>query len=140
MKITLYELFTLCDITETDIADNTYDFMVNFSCHLKKGQCHDNYALLMRRFATLIDCTAFDIESPTLAHCDIVKFIKDNIEIFDEFMLKHNKEEFQPSPLIEDESEVWYDVYMGTFENLVIGNYSDEACGELNKKLSGSVL
>lgn len=137
MKITLYELFTICDIDETDIADNTYDFIINFGCCIKKGQCNDNYDLLMRRFATKIDCDKFDIDSPTLAHCDITGFIKKNIKAFNVIMEEHHWDDYKPSSYDDIDDETFYDLYFSTFENLVTGNYSDKIYGELLKALGG---
>lgn len=142
MKITLYELFTLCGITETDIADNTYDYVVSFSCHLKKGQCHDCYALFMRRIATQIECDKFDIDTPTLAHCDIRGFIRKNIDVFIDFMEKNNREEYQPSHYYEDlkggiDDETFYDLFFNTFNCLVVGDYTEEQYEELLKALGG---
>ena len=131
MKTTLYELFTLCGITETDIADNTYDFAVNFSCHLKKGQCHDNYDLLMRRFATQIECDKFDVDSTSMAHCDIYGFIKKYLNQFNVFMNEYNRDGYRPIEYEDIDDETFYDLYFETFQSLVVGNYSDEAYGRL---------
>lgn len=138
MKITLYELFTLCNITDTDIADNTYDFVVNFSCHLKKGQCHDHYELLMRKFATQIECDRFDVDTPTMAHCDIYGFIKKNIDVFTRFMNEENKEDYQPQNYEEIDDETFYDLYFNTFESLVVGNYGESDYEKLFKALGGN--
>lgn len=133
MRITLYELFDICSLNDTDIADNTYDFIVNFACHIKRGDCQDSYDKVMRYFATKIELDKFDVDRPTLAHCFINEFIKANLTAFNKFMEDNNREGYRVSDydLVDEESDLWYDIYFGTFNNLVIGNYSESQYKDL---------
>ena len=139
MKITLYELFTLCNIDSTDIADNTFEFVVNFACNTDKSKCKDYYDKLMRLFATQIECNNFEVGSYTLAHCEIKEFIERNIDAFSNFMNEFNKEGYRPCDysVVEKESDLWYDLYIATFNNLVVGMYYEYQYEKLFKLLGG---
>lgn len=136
MKITLYDLFDLCKLSDVDIADNTYDFMVNFGCHVRKCDCKDFYDKCMRFFATKIECDDFEI-GDNIAHCDIVKFINKFIDVFNEFMNRHNREGYRPKDfaLVDKDDptydDIFYDIYMNTFNSMVVGNYSEEQYRDL---------
>lgn len=139
MKISLYELFGLCNLDSVDIADNTYDFAVNFACNLDKNKCKDYYDKLMRMFAIGIECGNFEIWSSPVAHCDIVAFIRQHYTSFNVFMSHNNRDGYKPQEydLVEEDTDLWYDLYMNTFESLVIGNYSDEQYKELYQLMGG---
>lgn len=139
MKITLYELFDLTKMDSVDIADNVWDFMTNFGCKVKKDKCKDYYDKLMRLFAINIECNHFELRSSPVAHCYISEYISKNINAFNTFMGKNNRDGYKPSEykLVEEETDLWYDLYMNTFESLVVGNYSDDQYKELYELLGG---
>lgn len=142
MKITLYELFTLININECEISDNTLNYYVDFSCFVKKGQCKTNCDLLMRYFSTKIECNDFHISLIGLkhtAHCDVIGFIIANINPFFTFIQKHNKNFKNDVLFIGDKvnEDLFRSQYLDTFTKLIRKEYTDEQCGELLKLLQG---
>lgn len=85
----------------------------------------------------MIECDRLDVGSPALAHCDIEGFIKSNIKVFTDFMEKHNKEEYRPSHYEDMDDELFYDLYIMTFQHLVVGNYSYEEYQDLLDMFGG---
>ena len=137
MKITLYELFMLCDIDNTDIGDDIYDWCVNFACYTDKSKCKDYYDKLMRMFATQIECDKY---RPTwYSNCFVSKYIKDHIDVFKTFLNEENIKGVRPQDCenCETDDELFYDVYMSSMEQLINGNYSDRQYEKLFKLLGG---
>ena len=135
MKITLYELFQLCDIDNTDIGDDVYDWAVNFSCCVNKKDCTDYYSKLMRYFATQIECDHYDPK--WYSNCFVSTFIKEHLDEFTKFFNEENNENYQPQKYSDFDDELFCDIYMTSFENLIVGNYSEEQYEKLLKMLKG---
>ena len=137
MKITLYELFILCDIDNTDIGDDVYDWGVNFACYVDKGKCKDYYNKLMRMFATQIECDKY--RPNWYSHCFVSKYIKEHIDVFRTFLNEENREGFKPENYnnTENDDEQFFDIYMTSMEQLISGNYSDKQYEKLYKMLGG---
>ena len=135
MKITLYELFQLCQIDNTDIGDDVYDWGVNFSCYIDKKKCTDYYSKLMRYFATQIECDHY--QPKWYSNCFVSKFIKEHLDVFTKFFNEENNENYQPQKYEDIDDELFYDIYMTSFESLIVGNYNDEQYEKLFKMLKG---
>ena len=133
--MTIYEMFLFCEIDETDIGDDTYDWVNNFSCCMDKSKAKNPYDKLMRYFATNIEVSNYKPKWYSNAY--VSDFIKKHIDAFNKFMNENNIEGFRPCEYDDIDDETWYDLYMNTFSNLINGNYSDEQYAELLKLLKG---
>lgn len=135
MRISLYELFDLCDLDDTDICDDVYDWAVNFSCIVNKSDCLDYYDKLMRLFATKIECNKYRPNGYT--NCFVSQFIKDNMFVFTSFLNEENREYCRPKDYDDIDDDVFYDIYMQSIEQLITGGYSDRQYEVLYKMLGG---
>lgn len=137
MKITLYELFQLCDIEDTDISDDVYDWWVDFSCCTDKSKCTDYYDKLMRYFATQIECDRY--RPNWYSNCFVSKFIKEHLNVFRQFLNEENREGRRPKDCEDSETddETFYTIYMTSMKQLIGGDYSERECEKLFKMLKG---
>lgn len=125
MRMTIYELLSFVEgIDGIDIGDDVFDFVTHIDCHIKKGDCQDNYDKCMRYLCTQLELSNY--KPNWYSNCYISEYIKKNIVAFDRFMNEENEEKFQPQNYDDIDDETFYDLYLNTFENLVVGNYADE--------------
>lgn len=137
MRITLYELFQLCDIESTDIGDDVYDWCENFSCYTDKSKCKEYYDKLMRFFAIKIECDRY--RPNWYSNCFVSNFIRENIEVFTKFLNEENIEGHRPMDYANEpmDDELFYDLYMGSMRFLIAGEYSEKQYEKLFKMFGG---
>lgn len=127
MKLTLYELFTLVNINECNIVDNETGYYLTFSCVVKKSKCKTNYDLLMRYFATKIECSGLDISTPKhFAHCEITDFIRGHINVFADFLNKYGTK--------TTKDQCWNDCLL-MFSQIIRHDFNENQYEELLKAL-----
>lgn len=134
--MTIYELLSFVEgIDGIDIGDDVYDFVTHIDCHIKKGECKDNYDKCMRYLCTQLELSCY--RPNWYSNCYISEYIKKNIDAFTKFMDEENDEKFKPKNYEDIDDEMFYDLYLNTFENLVVGNYADQDYEKLLNYLKG---
>lgn len=124
MRMTIYELLSFVEgIEGIDIGDDVFDFVTHIDCKLKKGECNDNYDFCMRYFCTQIELSCY--RPNWYSNAFISEFIKKHINAFNKFMNEENADNFKPQNYDEIDDDLFYDLYLNTFENLVTGGYAD---------------
>ena len=138
---TLYEIFGMMDVEGFDICDDIWDWGIYIGCPRTFKECGDDYyEKCMLLFCLNIVCKK--VQKDWYSICLVSKFIDENRDAFDKFMNEENREEYTPKYYdhkleIEDPEEDFYDVYMGTMESLIAGNYSDRQYKKLYEYLGG---
>lgn len=121
-----------------DIADETWDWGNYFECPIELDQDSDYYDKLMHLFAERIDVIKYQENWFTI--CDISNFIMQNIDAFTKFMIEFNNDNFNPSLCGVPESiddYLLYELYIGTFQELINGNYAEKDYEKLFYYLGG---
>ena len=145
----LYEVLKLQGHEDTDICDDIWDWCSNLGYgsydsfeeidnHFGKDNIEGYYFKFI-----LLCCLNIKVVKPQpqwYTVCKVSEFIDNNRKAFDKLMNEVNRDGFRPKDydhFIEkdDKEELFYDVYMRTFENLIIGNYSDNDYKKLVKYL-----
>ncbi len=136
--LSLYEVLRFANMEDTDICDDVWDWVCNLGHggyesfeEIDKEYGKDNEEGYYFKFIFLcclnIKCVKY--QPKWYSVCNVSAFINDNREAFDKFMNEMNREGYRPKdydePLVWDDDDEFYDVYMETFRNLVNGNYCD---------------
>lgn len=128
---TLYEVLQLTGNEGFDIGDEKRDWGNCFDCpHYE--DIKDNYGKLMVLFALNIRVVRFQKDWYTTTTTS--DFIVENKKAFTRFMNESNRPEYQPQTYgneIDNDDDLFYDLYMVTFENLINGYYSEQSYGKL---------
>lgn len=134
----IYEVLMFNQQEDFDICDDIFDWGSNIGCKKSFKDCEDYYERLMLLFCLNIKCKCY--RQNWYSCCKISEFIEANKEVFDKFMEEENKECFRPSfygkPITSDDED-FYDLYLMTFESLIIGNYCESDYEKLYKSLGG---
>ena len=128
-KISFFDACRYNQIDGADICDEDWDWGIFLSCPDegdidKLDDAYDKFCLILCLNLTC-QCVVQDWYTP----CDVCSFIEKHRKAFDRFMEEENREGCRPSdypePLKADEDKGYYEVYMGTMENLIAGNYPE---------------
>ena len=134
----IYEVLMFNQQEDMDICDDIFDWGSNIGCKKSFEDCEDYYDRLMLLFCLNIKCKRYNRD--WYSCCKICEFIEANKEVFDNFMEEENREEYRPSfygtPITSDDED-FYDLYLTTFESLIIGNYAESDYEKLYKALGG---
>ena len=141
----LYEVLKLVSQEDTDICDDIWDWCSNLGYggydsfeeidnHYGKDNPDGGYYKFILLCCLNIKVKKYQPKWYTV--CYVSKFIDENRAAFDKFMNERNREGYRPKDFkgkidIDDDEELFYEVYMQTFENLIIGNYCDSDYLEL---------
>lgn len=140
-ELSLYEVLQIAGSDGCDICDDDYDWGVYLGFQESWEKCTDFYDKCMLLFALNLKCSGYHPDR--YSSCDVAKFIWRNREPFERFMNEENRTEYRPrywqkkgETIDPDEDGVFYDVYMTTFESLIVGNYSEHDYQKLFKYLT----
>lgn len=128
------DFMNLTQTFEFDVCDAIYDWVAYLGVHDNEN-C-DDYDKLMRFFANNIEVV--DLLTNGNLQCKVTDFIKEHYDAFLKFVEEENDDNYKPSSYDEFdlEGEDFYDIFLNTFENLLIGNYSDLSYTKLLKYLT----
>lgn len=133
----LYEVLMLTGHEDMDICDSVFDWGSNMGCYKSFEDCNDYYDKLMLLFCLNITCTK--VNEKWYSCCDISRFISEHQDTFDKFMNEENREGYRPQDyshkLDYEKDEDFYDLYLNTFESLIIGNYAESDYQKLYEML-----
>ena len=133
----LYEVLRLGGWEDLDICDTIWDWGVNlghggyssFEDIDKDNPMDPWYYKIILLFC--LNIKVEKVQPKWYTVCHVAEFIDENREAFDKFMNEENREGYRPkdypkhqNPTIDD--ELFYDIYLPTFESLVVGNYTDD--------------
>lgn len=137
-KITLYETLRLKDFDGFDIADDIFDWGNYFECGESLEKSEDYYDKLMVLFALNIEVVKYQENWYTI--CKVAEFISKHSKAFTKFMNENNREDYQPKNYkgekITLDNDLFYDLYIMTFESLINGNYCESQYKELYELLT----
>lgn len=139
----IYEVLMFNQQEDMDICDDIFDWGSNIGCRKSFEDCQDYYDKLMLLFCLNIECKRYN--EKWYSCCKITEFIEANKEVFDKFMNEENREEYTPRYYKEElgmdnvtsETDDFYDLYLNTFESLIVGNYCESDYEKLYKMLGG---
>lgn len=129
-EISFYDACLLSHIDGADISDKDWDWGIYFG--IPDGaksidDCEDSYDKFCFILSLNLKCEG--IVPDWYTPCDVCGFIEAHRKVFDRFIEEANREGYRPSdfdePLIASEDKGYYEVYMGTMENLIAGNYAE---------------
>lgn len=110
-----------------DIADDTWDCGNYFECNTSLAECKDDYYRVQYVIGTQLEVIKLQLDWFTI--CNISEFIIKNIDMFNEFLNKVYKEEYQPQNMeepIDPDDEYWCDFYIdGMFFDILNGNFAE---------------
>lgn len=140
-EMSLYDCFRLVGEYGCDICDDIYDWGTYLGCQETWDKCHDYYDKCMLLFALNLTCIKYNDKAYSC--CDVSKFLWKNREPFERFFNEENKRDYTPAYWLKkgetidpDEDGLFYDIYMESFESLLIGNYSESDYRKLYKYLT----
>lgn len=138
-KMCLFDVLKMNGIDGCDICDDAYDWGTYIGVPESWEKCSDYYDRCMLLFALNMTCVQYRPNGYTI--CDVAGFIWDNKEPFTKFLNQENRKEYKPSTYKDETIDpevdgVFYDVYMESFESLLIGNYSESDYRKLYKYLT----
>lgn len=140
-QMSLFDTLRLAGSDGCDICDDIYDWGTYLGCPESWEKCSDYYEKCMLLFALNLTCLKYNDQAYSI--CKVTEFIWRNREPFERFMNEENKLEYTPrywqkkgETIDPDEDGIFYDVYMETFESLLIGNYSESDYQKLFKYLT----
>ena len=128
-KISFFDACRYNQIDGADICDEDWDWGIFLSCPDesdidKLDESYDKFCLIL-----CLNLKCRGIVHDWYTPCDVAHFIEENRKAFDRFMDEENKEGYRPKdykePLRWDEDGGYLEVYMGTMENLIAGNYAE---------------
>ena len=139
----IYEVLMFNQQEDMDICDNIFDWACNIGCRKSFEDCTDYYDKLMLLFCLNIQCENY--KHDWYSCCKITDFIEANKEVFDKFMEEENKDQYKPSYYknvygmenVTSNDEDFYDLYLMTFQSLIVGNYCESDYEKLYKALGG---
>ena len=133
--VSFFEACRYEQIDGADISDDDWDWGIFLSCP-DKGDIeeledpYDKFCLIL-----CLNLTCKGINHGWYTPCNVAGFIEANRKAFDRFMDEENAEGYRPmdyeEPLKADEDGGYFEVYMGTMENLIAGNYSESDYAKL---------
>jgi len=119
--------YTLADAiklggSNRDICDDVFDCL---NCFEYNEQPKDDFDRVLLWIAEGVEVLWGDKE---VICCKLSQFIENHRRIFDAFFNEVYREEYQPknNPVIEYESEEFYDYYIAAFFDIINGNFADE--------------
>lgn len=121
--MTLKEIMDLNNNYGFDICDETFDWGTYFYADFEEEK-GDSYNDLMCLFAEEIVCIKYKKDYYSI--CQVSQFILSYKEAFDRFMNEENNEFYKPKNydnITMNDGD--FEIYLLTFENLIIGNYSN---------------
>ena len=140
--LSLYEYLKLTGHEDCDIGDEIWDLGTN----LGYGG-YDSFEEIDKAFKDpndrwyfkliLLFCWNIKVVKPQpnwYTVCDVCGFIEANKEAWDQFLNEENREGYRPMDykhLDPNKDDGYFEVYMQSFEQLCIGNYSDRQYGKL---------
>lgn len=140
---TLWETLNFIGESDRDISDTIYDFYTNMGIskdvkedeEITKENAYDHWCNLVAKHL-VVDKIINDY-----AVCvKLTDYIWARREVFEKFMNEENREgyrpmDYDPEDINPEIDGVFYDVYLTTFECLVIGNYAESDYLKLYKML-----
>ena len=133
----LYEYLKMSSQEDCDICDEIFDWGVNLgyggynSFEEIDKDFNENPEQSGYYKFLLLCCLNIKVIKPQpkwYTICRVSQFIDENRKAFDRFMNEENWDDYCPKNYenkIEIDDELFYDIYLTTFENLCVGNYSD---------------
>lgn len=127
--MTFWEACKANSVDGCDICDADWDWGIYLGIPEAKSlkECEDDYDRFCLLLALNLECEKF--QSDWYSVCKVSAFIEQHRKAFDRFCEEENRVGYRPSdypePLKADEDHGYCEVYMGTMENLIAGNYCD---------------
>ena len=134
-EISFFDACRLNQVDGSDICDNDWDWGIFLSCPDESDideldEAYDKFCLIL-----CLNLKCKGIVHNWYTPCDVAHFIEEHRKAFDRFMDEENKEGYRPKdydkPLKWDEDGGYLEVYMGTMENLIAGNYCESDYAKL---------
>ena len=141
IKLSLFQTLQIAGSDGCDICDDIYDWGTYLGCPESWEKCTDYYDRCMLLFALNLRCDKYNESGYSVCH--VTEFLWENREPFERFMNEENRRDYTPrywqkqgETIDPKEDGLFYDVYMTTFESLLIGNYSEPDYQKLYKYLT----